>query len=298
MSGHIGRRFGAALWSSASPFFAQASRRPASILSSSSSKGCSIFENAFTHHGLRRSFLLPCQSSRNGIIRSFASGGFLAAGISPTVPVAEATVISCVSTVERGLSLEPRALDRRKVSRFLVTAQKRFTHTGTHRPCFPGGKRHMSSESNGHNAHDVIPAKQSPPGKGTTKETDTAAKGAASTLANKHLMDRLPSLPNLHRPSKEELLAAATGFWSRQKVRFKWFSIRSVRPFNADEIGAFFSWFLLGHVLWIILGTTTFFSLAIFAVNTVFAQGTFAQHLIKSMTKLQQKPWPDGLGTI
>jgi distribution and morphology protein 31 len=56
-------------------------------------------------------------------------------------------------------------------------------------------------------------------------------------------------------------------------VRFKWFSIRSVRPFNADEIGAFFSWFLLGHVLWVVLGTTTFFSLLIFAINTVFAQG-------------------------
>merc|ERR1711939_1037266 len=33
-------------------------------------------------------------------------------------------------------------------------------------------------------------------------------------------------LPHMHRPTKEELLAAATGFWSRLKVRFKWFSIR------------------------------------------------------------------------
>ena len=95
-------------------------------------------------------------------------------------------------------------------------------------------------------------------------------------------MDRLP---NIHRPSKEELLAAATGFWSRLKVRFKWFSIRSARPFNADEIGAFFSWVLLGHVLWIILGTTTFFSLAIFAVNTVFAQETLARWVGNYLTK-------------
>lgn len=85
-----------------------------------------------------------------------------------------------------------------------------------------------------------------------------------------HIIDRLPYI---HRPTKEELLAAANGFWSRLKIRFKWFSIRSVRPFNVDEIGAFLSWFLLGHVLWIVLGTTTFFSLAILAVNTVFAQG-------------------------
>lgn len=92
--------------------------------------------------------------------------------------------------------------------------------------------------------------------------------------SRKNLIDRLPHIP--HRPNREELLAAATGFWSRLKVRFKWFSIRSARPFNVDEIGAFFSWVVLGHVLWIVLGTTTFFSLAIFAVNTVFAQETVA----------------------
>ena len=97
---------------------------------------------------------------------------------------------------------------------------------------------------------------------------------AKATMRNKHIMGRLPNITQIHRPTKEELLAAATGFWARLKVRFKWFSIRSARPFNIDEIGAFFSWILVGHVLWIILGTTTFFSLAIFAVNTVFAQGS------------------------
>lgn len=93
------------------------------------------------------------------------------------------------------------------------------------------------------------------------------------TSLNKNLRERLPNLHHFHRPTKEELLAAATGFWSRLRVRFKWFSIRSVRPFNLDEIGTLFSWVLLGHMLWIILGTTTFFSLLIFAINTVFAQG-------------------------
>ncbi|KAL8634095.1 hypothetical protein Q9189_000014 [Teloschistes chrysophthalmus] len=102
---------------------------------------------------------------------------------------------------------------------------------------------------------------------------------------SKHLIDRLPTINHIHRPSKEELLAAATGFWSRLKVRFKWFSIRSGRPFNIDEISAFFSWVLLGHVLWIVLGTTTFFSLAILAVNTVFAQETLARWIGNYLTK-------------
>lgn len=105
-------------------------------------------------------------------------------------------------------------------------------------------------------------------GKGKHEPLKTIAVPNASKHI--HIIDRLPYI---HRPTKEELLAAANGFWSRLKIRFKWFSIRSVRPFNVDEIGAFLSWFLLGHVLWIVLGTTTFFSLAILAVNTVFAQG-------------------------
>ncbi|EHA19246.1 hypothetical protein ASPNIDRAFT_49989 [Aspergillus niger ATCC 1015] len=102
---------------------------------------------------------------------------------------------------------------------------------------------------------------------------------------NRHLRDRLPHMPHLHRPTKEELLAAANGFWSRLKVRFKWFSIRSVRPFNLDEITALFSWVLLGHVVWVVLGTTTFFSLLIIAINTVFAQETLAGWIGNYLTK-------------
>jgi distribution and morphology protein 31 len=92
----------------------------------------------------------------------------------------------------------------------------------------------------------------------------------------------LPHLPKMHmphRPTKEDLLAAASGFWERLKVRFKWFSIRSMRPWNADEWGAFVSWFLFGHLVWILVGTTTFFSLVIFTINTVFAQGEFLSGL-------------------
>jgi distribution and morphology protein 31 len=99
-----------------------------------------------------------------------------------------------------------------------------------------------------------------------------------------HLMDRF-HMPQFHRPTKEELLAAATGFWSRLSVRFKWFSIRSARPFNADEIGGFITWILVGHVVWIIVGTTTFFSLAILAINTVFAQETLATWIGNYLTK-------------
>ncbi|MCJ1317453.1 Mitochondrial distribution and morphology protein 31, mitochondrial precursor [Xylographa vitiligo] len=170
-------------------------------------------------------------------------------------------------------------LDRRKDFPSLGFFSRRLVHTGSRRRVLLAVTRNTSSSSRQPNSgvQDIKPAP-------TSKNPAEPSKSTAP-VPNKHLIDRLPSIPHIHRPTKEELLAAATGFWSRLKVRFKWFSIRSVRPFNADEIGAFFSWILVGHVLWIILGTTTFFSLAIFAVNTVFAQETLARWIGNYLTK-------------
>ncbi|PSN65666.1 hypothetical protein BS50DRAFT_575642 [Corynespora cassiicola Philippines] len=92
------------------------------------------------------------------------------------------------------------------------------------------------------------------------------------------------SLPHLYRPSKAELLEAASGFFSRIKVHFKWFTIRSTRPFNADEIYALASWVLAAHFLWIILGTTTFFMLTVFLINSVFAQESLAKWIGNYLT--------------
>ena len=176
-------------------------------------------------------------------------------------------------------------LDRRKAPSFLCLPSRQFIHTGSTRRGASAVRRNTSSSSIQRNAprrtnSSIGDTKPAP----TSKNPAEPSRGAPP-IANKHLIDRLPSIPHIHRPSKEELLAAATGFWSRLKVRFKWFSIRSVRPFNADEIGAFFSWILVGHVLWIILGTTTFFSLAILAVNTVLAQETLARWVGNYLTK-------------
>lgn len=97
---------------------------------------------------------------------------------------------------------------------------------------------------------------------------DTDVESIAYSVSKYLHLHHLP-----HRPTKEELLAATNGFWERFKVRFKWMSIRSTRPWNADEWGAFVSWFMLGHIVWVLVGTTTFFSLIILSINTVFAQG-------------------------
>ncbi|KAK9364871.1 hypothetical protein V1509DRAFT_634985 [Lipomyces kononenkoae] len=90
---------------------------------------------------------------------------------------------------------------------------------------------------------------------------------------------------HLHRPTKEELLKAATGAFDRLRIRFKWTLIRQVRPFNLDDMSAFFSWLIVGNVIWVILGTTTFFSLVILTANTVFAQETLARMIGNYLTK-------------
>lgn len=62
------------------------------------------------------------------------------------------------------------------------------------------------------------------------------------------------SLSHLHRPTRDDFLKVASGFWQRLRIRFKWFTIRSFRRFNADDISAFITWFLMSQTLWILVG--------------------------------------------
>lgn len=177
----------------------------------------------------------------------------------------------------------------RNVGQTCAQAFKRHTHTSRSNHSFPSTLRHRHLEETFHTSdrrlksHDAHAASQSRNklDKPHDKSHDTPSTPKAPDARpdhqthhhHHHLLDRLP---HLHRPTKEELLAAATSFWQRLGIRFKWFSIRSARPFNTDDISAFVSWILFGHILWIILGTTTFVSLAILLMNTVFAQESLA----------------------
>ncbi|KAF3083021.1 Mitochondrial distribution and morphology protein 31, mitochondrial precursor [Orbilia oligospora] len=124
------------------------------------------------------------------------------------------------------------------------------------------------------------PASSDPkPPSGDDKHNSSLAASAYHAIAKRAARDHgfMERLPLIHRPSKEELLAAASSAWDRLRIRFKWLTIRQIRPFNMDEISAFFSWIILGNLAWIILGTTTFFSIGIWLVNTVFAQEYLAK---------------------
>lgn len=63
------------------------------------------------------------------------------------------------------------------------------------------------------------------------------------------------SLPHPHRPTRDDFLNVATNFWQRLRIRFKWFTVRGFRKFNADDISAFITWFVMSQTLWILVGT-------------------------------------------
>ncbi|PRT55596.1 Mitochondrial distribution and morphology protein 31 [Wickerhamiella sorbophila] len=71
----------------------------------------------------------------------------------------------------------------------------------------------------------------------------------------------------LRHQDKQEMLSQAQGRLGRLAARFKWLMIRAQRPFNTDDLSAMFSWIIWGHILWIVLGTTTFLSLLIWFMS-------------------------------
>ncbi|VEU23910.1 DEKNAAC105242 [Brettanomyces naardenensis] len=68
-------------------------------------------------------------------------------------------------------------------------------------------------------------------------------------------------------------------------TRIRWTLKKSKRPFNTDDFSAFFSWLLAGNIVLLIVGTTTFFSLLLYTLNTVLAQELVAEWVGNLITK-------------
>ncbi|KAI0305655.1 mitochondrial distribution and morphology proteins-domain-containing protein [Multifurca ochricompacta] len=92
------------------------------------------------------------------------------------------------------------------------------------------------------------------------------------------------SLPHVSRPSRDDFLNAANGFVQRMRVRVRWFFIRNFHKFNADDISAFVTWFLVGQGLWILIGTTTFFSVVFAVANSFRLQAYVARAISDYLT--------------
>ncbi|KAL2171690.1 hypothetical protein VTG60DRAFT_1986 [Thermothelomyces hinnuleus] len=233
--------------------------------------------NRFSHSG-RCFFQHPSpRISPQNVRKSCTSGGLLLLGLGSSPSSTSAVVTTCTAAADSALA---RGAGQRATLSHLarqIWLQSRQARYGPGHVVAPG-RRASSSKTSGHGDKNAEspPEKQPEPPQQPPAKAPGAEPSEQETLADsmsKYL--HLPKMP--HRPTKEELLAAASGFGQRLKVRFKWFSIRSMRPWNADEWGAFLSWFLFGHIVWILVGTTTFFSIVILTINTVFAQETLAK---------------------
>lgn len=99
-------------------------------------------------------------------------------------------------------------------------------------------------------------------------------------------------VPNTHPSNtvssgatKQEFLATAKGKIGRLFIHLRWALFKQIRPLTTDDLSALFSWILVGNIIWILLGTTTFFSLILLAINTVFAQEYIAEVIGNFVTK-------------
>ncbi|PBP22637.1 hypothetical protein BUE80_DR006619 [Diplocarpon rosae] len=208
-------------------------------------------------------------ASKRSVSRRLASCGILFLDINPTTTATGSSAFaSCTAPADKSLYMGSK-IPRQTITFLVQQAWRRDIHSSSRRRERGSAKRNKSSASNTQNARKLPQS-----GINASKNAHDAKK---TVVQVQEKPTSYLHLPQMHRPTKEELLAAATGFWSRLKVRFKWFSIRSAQPWNVDDWSAFVSWFVLGNIVWILVGTTTFFSLVILSINTVVAQETLAR---------------------
>lgn len=118
----------------------------------------------------------------------------------------------------------------------------------TTNPLAQEGKQNRQTADNG-------TEKESPNTQDELQKTDAPPNSQQFDNYSKFFRNLAMSLPHLHRPTRDDFLNAATGFWSRLRIRFKWLTIRSFRKYNADDISAFITWFFMSQTLWLFVGT-------------------------------------------
>ncbi|KAI0136403.1 hypothetical protein BJ170DRAFT_601596 [Xylariales sp. AK1849] len=215
--------------------------------------------------------------------RSFTSGGLLLASFSPTSST-NTVVATCTAAADS--TIINNANQHANVAKLARQVWQRGIHTGRRRPGVVSRRRKSTkSSTDGDQAAATQPNPD--PSKPAAPLKQEAKPGEVDPAQQHNYLNyfHLPNVHLPHRPTKEEFLAAANGFWGRMKVRFKWFSIRSMRPWNTDEWGAFLSFFIFGHLVWILVGTTTFVSLLILSINSIFAQETLAKWIGDYLTE-------------
>lgn len=85
---------------------------------------------------------------------------------------------------------------------------------------------------------------------------------------------------------RDKVLAQTSGVFAKLKINVRWLLKRSVnRPFNTDDIGAFISWIVVSNFIIFMVWTTSFVSVIIYLLNTVYAQEYVAEKVGNFLTK-------------
>ncbi|AOA64886.1 Mitochondrial distribution and morphology protein [Komagataella phaffii CBS 7435] len=80
-----------------------------------------------------------------------------------------------------------------------------------------------------------------------------------------------------------------TTLLSKLKIRLKWFLIRQNRPYNIDELSAIFSWVVMGNLIWIVIGTTTFVGLLLYIADTGLSDSTMSKRILLDLLNYDTK---------
>ncbi|KAG0048567.1 Mitochondrial distribution and morphology protein 31, mitochondrial precursor [Gryganskiella cystojenkinii] len=99
------------------------------------------------------------------------------------------------------------------------------------------------------------------------------------------LVKYTPPTGPLDRVGRAKLLAAAPNFMARLRIRLKLLLMRQIRPWRVDDFIAMFSWAFIANVAFVLLGTTTFFSLVLATANSLQFQGFVASKISDYLTE-------------
>lgn len=87
------------------------------------------------------------------------------------------------------------------------------------------------------------------------------------------------------RHARQAIINNENDFVKRQKLRIRLFFMGKIRPMKVDDIMALVSWIFVGHLGFVLIGTTTFVSLMLFIMNSFSFEEFIAEKVCERLTE-------------
>ncbi|KAF9174053.1 Mitochondrial distribution and morphology protein 31, mitochondrial precursor [Mortierella sp. AD011] len=189
-----------------------------------------------------------------------------------------------------------RGFSQSSQQQFPVSSQSRYCQTLNSQrtdafsevsPCIPPSTQSKSTHLSAYARTKVAPSNirsNANNGSKRTFATEARRSHASSSSTQNALVKYTPPIGPLDRVDRARLLSAAPNSLARLKLRFKLLLMRQIRPWRVDDFIAMFSWAFLANVAFVLLGTTTFFSLILATANSLQFQGFVASKISDYLT--------------